>query len=117
MRCNVLEATQLLLLAIVLTEKQARLLAMALTKSNLVVFINLFFAILANNKTQNQLTMVFATSCRPRDFIPNTPWENDENGLDALVAVFQANKLEEKKNSKQAPRRATKRKLMSPDDV
>ena len=61
--------------------------------------------------------MVFTKSC-PQGFIPQTPCNNDENGLTALVAVFQANEMEEKKNSKQAlTRRNKRRKLMSPDDV
>ena len=64
--------------------------------------------------------MVFTTRC-PQGFIPQTPCDNDENGLSALVAVFEANALEEKKNSKQAPMRTNnnnkRRKLMSPDNV
>ena len=59
--------------------------------------------------------MVFTNRC-PQGFIPQTPRDNDENGLSALVAVFEANELEEKKNSKQAPTNK-RRKLMSPDDV
>ena len=59
--------------------------------------------------------MVFTTNC-PKDFIPNTPRDNDENGLAILAAVFEENEREEKKNSKQ-PRTTRKRKLMSPDDV
>ena len=40
--------------------------------------------------------MVFASSC-PVGFIPQTPRDNDaENGLNALVAVFEANAIEEK---------------------
>ena len=58
--------------------------------------------------------MVFTTNC-PEGFIPNTPCKNDENGLAALVVMFEANAIEEKKNSWQAPTRK-KRKLMSPDD-
>ena len=67
--------------------------------------------------------MVFATSS-PDGFIPNIPWDNDENGLAALVAAFEANEIEEKKNQKQptrtrreqSPNNKKKRKLMSPDN-
>ena len=86
---------------------------LALTKSMLVSLTKFFIILFADNNPT--ATMVFSTS-RPEGFIPNVPRDNDENGLETLVAVFKANEIEEKKNSKQAPRRK-KRKLMSPDDV
>ena len=95
------------------TSSFASKIVLLIAKNKIVLFS--LFKIL----TTRTLTMVFTTHC-PQGFIPQTPCDN-ENGLSALVAVFEANELEEKKNSKQAPTRTTRtnkrRKLMSPDDV
>ena len=62
--------------------------------------------------------MVFATSCPKGCFTPHVPHDNDNNGLIALVAVFKANEIEEKKNRKLLPvTRNKKRKLIFPDAV